>query len=266
MMGRRGVDRTRSSLGRDHVTHGSRWRLCALLLRCIGDRSCRSRRRRRRVCDLHCRRSLSLLRSSWLCCRGTLGSGYRRAQRHRSRSLLCQRRSGWRRSCKRRTRSEHRLNHALSRSFRSWCGRSGGNGLLSSRRRWCCRFRRSCGRGSSRFWSRRRGRFGLLLQQKAGHITGLRDVREIDLGLDLWLTSTTAAIPTDGSTALSREVFAHTLGFVGLNRARVRLLFRYSDQGKDVENRLAFDFQLPCQIVDSNFTHSRPLRFSENLF
>lgn len=71
-------------------------------------------------------------------------------------------------------------------------------------------------------------------------------MREIDLGLDLRLAGTGAAIACGSSAALTREVFAHTLGLVGLNRARVRLLFRYSDEGKDVENRLALDFQFPC--------------------
>jgi hypothetical protein len=82
-------------------------------------------------------------------------------------------------------------------------------------------------------------------------------VREIDLGLDLRLARTTAAITRGTSSAtLSREVFAHTLGFISFNRARVRFLFRYSDEGKNVENCLALDFQFPCQIVNSNFTHS----------
>jgi len=69
---------------------------------------------------------------------------------------------------------------------------------------------------------------------------------EIDLGLDLRLTRTTAAISRGAPATWPREMFAHTLGLIGLNRARVRLFFRYSDEGKDVENRLALDFQFPC--------------------
>jgi len=34
------------------------------------------------------------------------------------------------------------------------------------------------------------------------------------------------------------------------------LLLRDSNLWKYVENRLTLDFQLPCQIVDSNLTHS----------
>jgi hypothetical protein len=42
---------------------------------------------------------------------------------------------------------------------------------------------------------------------------------EIDLGLDLRLARTAAAITRGASATLSREMFAHTLGFVCLNRA-----------------------------------------------
>ena len=35
----------------------------------------------------------------------------------------------------------------------------------------------------------------------------------------------------------------------------MRLLFGDSDFGKDVEDRLTFDFQFPGQIVNSNFAH-----------
>jgi hypothetical protein len=35
----------------------------------------------------------------------------------------------------------------------------------------------------------------------------------------------------------------------------MRLLFSNADQRQYIENRLAFDFQLPGQIVDSNLAH-----------
>jgi hypothetical protein len=259
LLRRRRVHRTRSGLRCNHAPHRSRRRLRALLLlRGVCDRSGWRRRRSRGRCDLHCRRSLRRL---CYCCRWLsrdrrLGSRDRRA-RCRSSGLLGRRRCSRRRSGKGWALSKHRFDYPLCRSFRSSCGRRSRYRLVSRRRRWGSRFRRSCRRRSNRLGRRRRGGFGLLLQKKTGNIPGLGDVREIDLGFDLRFTRARAAIACGRSGATwSREVFAHTLGLVGLNRARVRLLFRYSDYGKDVENRLALDFQFPCQIVDSNFTHS----------
>src|SRR5438874_6494009 len=80
-------------------------------------------------------------------------------------------------------------------------------------------------------------------------------MREIDLGLDLRLAGTRAAISGSAGRALSGKVLAHTLGFVHLNRARVRLLLCHSDLGKDIEDSFALDFQFPGQIANPNFTH-----------
>lgn len=257
LLRRRRIYRTRSSLGRDHPTHWSRRRLRALLLRGgIGDRSGWGLRRRRRLRNLHCRWSLSLLRGRRLSRSRRLRSGHRGA-RSRSGRLLSRRRcSRRRRRGERWTRAEHRLDHALRRSFRSGSRRRSGNWLLSNRSGGRCRFRRRCGRGRDRLRRERRGCFSFLLQQKASYISRLGDVREIDLCLDLRLGRTRSAVASCACGAWSGEVFAHTIGLVGLDRARVRLLFRYSNQGEDVENRFALDFQFPCQIVDSNFTHS----------
>jgi hypothetical protein len=88
-------------------------------------------------------------------------------------------------------------------------------------------------------------------------------MREIDLSLDLRLARARSAVSSGSrASALSGKVFADSLGFIDFNRARVRLLFRYSNQDKNVKNGLALDFQFPGQIVDSNFAHP-PCVFSK---
>ena len=51
------------------------------------------------------------------------------------------------------------------------------------------------------------------------------------------------------------EIFPYQHRFVLFDGTGVRLLLGYSDLGERVKNRLALDFQLPCQIVDSNLAH-----------
>lgn len=80
-------------------------------------------------------------------------------------------------------------------------------------------------------------------------------MREINLCLDLRLTGTRPAVSCGTRPTLSGKMLAHALGFVSLKRARMRFFLGHSDFGKDVKNSFAFDFQFPCQIVDSNFTH-----------
>jgi hypothetical protein len=80
---------------------------------------------------------------------------------------------------------------------------------------------------------------------------------QIDLGLDLVGFS---ARSTRGSgRALGfcccMEMRPHLLGFMLLDRAGMRLLLGYPDNGQHIENGFTFDFQLPGQIVNSNLTH-----------
>jgi len=131
---------------------------------------------------------------------------------------------------------------------RSWSSRL-------RRSRWGGRFRNSSGgHRNRRPRSCSCGSFGLFAQG-CKHVPRLGDVREIDLCLDLLLAGAGTTVSSRCCTALPREVLAHTFGFIEFNRTRVRLLFRYSDFGKNVENCPALDFQFPGQIVDSNFTH-----------
>jgi hypothetical protein len=101
----------------------------------------------------------------------------------------------------------------------------------------------------------------LFLLDRAQHITGTRDMREIDLGLDLFFG-------TSGARRSCRCVIVVGVGpdmltdefcLVLLKRAGMRFLLRDTNYGKNVKNCLALDLQFSCQIVDSNLTH--PLRF-----
>jgi hypothetical protein len=47
----------------------------------------------------------------------------------------------------------------------------------------------------------------------------------------------------------------HFLRLMILERTGVRLLLSDSNFGENIKNGLAFNFQLPGQIVDSNLTH-----------
>jgi hypothetical protein len=55
--------------------------------------------------------------------------------------------------------------------------------------------------------------------------------------------------------ARSAEMGANFLGFVLFERTGVRFLLGDTDFSQHIENRFAFDFQLPGQIIDSNLTH-----------
>ena len=253
---RSGVNRSRSSLRSNQSTHWRSWSLDTLLLRGACNRSCR---RSRWWSDLNFGN------------RGTLGR--RRDHRSRSQRLSCCRNAGllglgnrrrnlrnrWRRRRKRWTNRSVRLDHAAYRDFWSGWRRRGHNFFL----RWRSGSGRSrFGNGSRRHSDRslgsgRRSRrsFGFLAQP-AGYVTRLRDVREIDLGFyRRFARCSRTAVLRRRTCSLSGEVLADALGFIDFDGARVRLLLRHSDFGKDVENGLALDFQFPRQIVDSNLTH-----------
>ena len=161
------------------------------------------------------------------------------------------------RNCVSHQRPRRRRNQAPGRSlwrcdWRSW--RSGFRRRWRSYRRgW--RFRNGGWRHRNRrLGSRRGGGFSFPAQGRK-HIAGLGNVGEIDLGLDLLLARAGTAFTSGCSSALSGKMLADTIGFVELDGTRVGLLFRHSDFGKNVKNCLALDFELPGQIVDSNFTH-----------
>jgi hypothetical protein len=82
-------------------------------------------------------------------------------------------------------------------------------------------------------------------------------VREIDLGLDF------AGFGTAGARGPARglrfaggaEVGPQFDRFMLLEGTGMSLFFCDSNLWKYVKNRFALDFQLPCQIVNSNLAH-----------
>jgi hypothetical protein len=78
-----------------------------------------------------------------------------------------------------------------------------------------------------------------LLQNGLQHISGLRDVRQVDLGPGRGFRARGAGC--SGPAAL--EVDAHTLGLVKLKRTGVRFLLGDVYGLENIENRFALDFQ-----------------------
>jgi hypothetical protein len=80
-------------------------------------------------------------------------------------------------------------------------------------------------------------------------------MREIDLGLDLIGFPACRARASAGRRFCRFEMGPDLLGLEVFERTGMRLLFSDAHFRQHVENRFAFNFQLPCQIVDSNLTH-----------
>ncbi len=101
---------------------------------------------------------------------------------------------------------------------------------------------------------RRRRGLGLTLRNRLQHIARLGDVRQVDLGLKFVARRSRARATASTRRLLtsSGEVLLHALGFIFLDGAGVRLLFRHADHGKNVEDRPALDLKFSRQIVNSN--------------
>lgn len=89
------------------------------------------------------------------------------------------------------------------------------------------------------------------------HISGLGDMRQVDLGLDSVFRASRPGglrcrLPFRGGRL---EVRAYFFRFVVLERAGMSFLFRDAHNRQHVEYGFALNFQFPCQIVDSNLTH-----------
>jgi hypothetical protein len=135
------------------------------------------------------------------------------------------------------------------RSCRTGCRRFHYNGRLGCARSWSSRGLR----GSSSRLRRSRRRLGRLLADSTQHVARFRYLREIDLGLDA------ARVARCGRLRLRRllvaragKVLAHTLGEIGIERARVALLIIDADGRQIVYDRFALDFELARQIVDAD--------------
>jgi hypothetical protein len=136
------------------------------------------------------------------------------------------------------------------------------SGLRGNRSRWlrcgCFRLhRRNYGRLRRAPRVARLFLFFLLLgQQSLHHISGLGDVRQIDLG-DNSFSAMAARCGAGMRRVLRfpRKVRTNLLSLVQLQRTGVRLASRYADFRKNLENRARLYFQLFREIIDSNLTH-----------
>jgi hypothetical protein len=82
-------------------------------------------------------------------------------------------------------------------------------------------------------------------------------MRKVDLCPDFVGISAGRARAARGALRFggSLKVGPHLHSFMFFNRTGVSLFFRDAHDGQHIENRFAFDFQLPRQIVNSNLTH-----------
>jgi hypothetical protein len=81
-------------------------------------------------------------------------------------------------------------------------------------------------------------------------------VGQVDLRLYAVGIGTRSAVGFRALTiARALQSGADFLRFIVLKRTGMRFLLGDPDFGQHVENRFALDFQLSCQIVNSNLTH-----------
>jgi hypothetical protein len=82
-------------------------------------------------------------------------------------------------------------------------------------------------------------------------------MRQVNLGPDFFLATQRARRPGRRRLRLGRtaDVGPYFFRFMLLKRTGMGLLLRHPDDRKRVENGFAFNFQLPCEIVDSNLAH-----------
>jgi hypothetical protein len=122
---------------------------------------------------------------------------------------------------------------------------------------WWCGWSWRCsgdGGGDDSGGARRRGGlcggFGLLaLEDGFEGVAGFGDLGEVELRLAL-----DGGPARRAALAAILEILPDPFGLVGFDGAGVGLS-GYADCFERIQNRPAFDFQFPCQIVDSNFAH-----------
>jgi len=105
-------------------------------------------------------------------------------------------------------------------------------------------------------WRRRSG-WSLLLTDGGQHISGPRDVRQVNLCLDLvggW-PARTCLCSRLGFCCRTPQPPPHFFGFMFFQRTGVSFLLGYSDFRKHIENGFTLNFQFSCQIINSNFAH-----------
>ncbi len=253
------IHRTRSSLRNNHARCRRRRRRWP---RCDRRRRRCTRRNRRRSSDCYRGRLTDRLRRNGRrsdranrrrtrpCRSGRCGNSRSRWNWWRDwagRNRCC----GWRNRRSRRGRSNHRR--------RDRCGTAHRSRRSCHKFLWSWRWRRSHYR-SRRDWG---SHCFFFLGDRAQHVPGTGNVRQIDFGFDFFFAAAGAGT---GFARLRRafrraDIHSNLFRFVLFQRTGVRLLFSHSDQRKRIKNRLTLDFQLSGKIVNSNLTHPA-FRFS----
>jgi hypothetical protein len=94
------------------------------------------------------------------------------------------------------------------------------------------------------------------LRNRLQHISRPGDVRQVNLGFDFVFATQIAGGSRRGSRFRGRtEVHPYFFCFEVFQRTGMGLLLGHPDCLQDIENSLAFNFQLPGEIVDSNLAH-----------
>jgi hypothetical protein len=73
------------------------------------------------------------------------------------------------------------------------------------------------------------------------HVTGLGDVRQVNLGLEAFRSAGGDTRHVPGARLVLLEVLLYAFRFVLFNGTGVRFLFGYTDLGKNVEDLSALD-------------------------
>ena len=184
-----------------------------------------------------CRRSLRRGRSRGCRRRGRRRLGWSNDNRRRWYRVTEGRRNGRRRCC--RWLFNWRRNHCRPH----WSRRRSGNRSSSRRRNWrrswpCrgrrrrnCRLRHNRRHGRPNRWSRGGGSF-LLLCNRLQHISGTRDVRQINLGFYFFFAAQWACGARRRGLRFSRaaDMDSNFFSFMLLQRTGMGLLLRHSDE------------------------------------
>jgi hypothetical protein len=87
------------------------------------------------------------------------------------------------------------------------------------------------------------------------HVSGLGDMREVDLGLNPLRGARGSGASLAARPRGTLKLRADLLGLMFLQRTGVGLALGQAKLRQYVKNLLALDFHLACEIVDSNLTH-----------
>jgi hypothetical protein len=120
-------------------------------------------------------------------------------------------------------------------------------------------------RRNRRNWRSRNGDLSLLLAQGVKNVARLRNMGQINLGLERFVAVGPACPGSlvSGMFVAGAEVHPHLFRLEILQRAGMRFFLSDPQPRQRVGDRLALDFQFSRQIVDSNLTHP-PLSSSPN--